>query len=141
VEAMGEGSGKICLDTDIIIDYLKETKETENLMKKLYSKFDEIVLTTVTIYELLVGVEYLGGKDRDDVETVIRNSSILLLDEIASREAAKITAELKKSGQQIGIADELIAAICKTYNICLLTKNIGHFQRVRDLKVISLNEI
>ena len=138
---MGEGSGKICLDTDIIIDYLKETKETENLMKKLYNKFDEIVLTTVTIYELLVGVEYLGGKDRDDVETVIRNSSILLLDEIASREAAKITAELKKSGQQIGIADELIAAICKTYNICLLTKNVGHFQRVRDLKVIGLNEI
>ena len=138
---MGEGSGKICLDTDIIIDYLKETKETENLMKKLYNKFDEIVLTTVTIYELLVGVEYLGGKDRDDVETVIRNSSILLLDEIASREAAKITAELKKSGQQIGIADELIAAICKTYDICLLTKNIGHFQRVRDLKVIGLNEI
>ena len=138
---MGEGSRKICLDTDIIIDYLKETKETENLMKKLYNKFDEIVLTTVTIYELLVGVEYLGGKDRDDVETVIRNSSILLLDEIASREAAKITAELKKSGQQIGIADELIAAICKTYDICLLTKNIGHFQRVRDLKVIGLNEI
>lgn len=138
---MGEGSGKICLDTDIIIDYLKETKETENLMKKLYNKFDEIVLTTVTIYELLVGVEYLGGKDRDDVETVIRNSSILLLDEIASREAAKITAELKKSGQQIGIADELIAAICKTYDTCLLTKNIGHFQRVRDLKVIGLNEI
>jgi len=98
---MGEGSGKICLDTDIIIDYLKETKETENLMKKLYNKFDEIVLTTVTIYELLVGVEYLGGKDRDDVETVIRNCSILLLDEIVSREAAKITAELKKSGQQI----------------------------------------
>ena len=138
---MGEGSGKICLDTDIIIDYLKETKETENLMKKLFNKFDEIVLTTVTIYELLAGVEYLGGKDRDDVETVIRNSSILLLDEIASREAAKITAELKKSGQQIGIADELIAAICKTYNICLLTKNVSHFQRVRDLKVISLNEI
>jgi len=138
---MGEGPGKICLDTDIIIDYLKETKETENLMKKLYNKFDEIVLTTVTIYELLVGVEYLGGKDRDDVETVIRNSSILLLDEIASREAAKITAELKKSGQQIGIADELIAAICKTYDTCLLTKNIGHFQRVRDLKVIGLNEI
>jgi predicted nucleic acid-binding protein len=110
-------------------------------MKKLYNKFDEIVLTTVTIYELLVGVEYLGGKDRDDIETVIRNSSILLLDEIASREAAKITAELKKSGQQIGIADELIAAICKTYNTCLLTKNIGHFQRVRDLKVIGLNEI
>jgi tRNA(fMet)-specific endonuclease VapC len=138
---MGEGSGKICLDTDIIIDYLKETKETENLMKKLYNKFDEIVLTTITIYELLVGVEYLGGKDRDDVETIIRNSSILLLDEIASREAAKISAELKKSGQQIGIADELIAAICKTYDICLLTKNIGHFQRVRDPRVIGLNEI
>ena len=25
--------------------------------------------------------------------------------------------------------------------LCLLTKNIGHFQRVRDLKVIGLNEI
>jgi hypothetical protein len=33
------------------------------------------------------------------------------LSEEASRETAKISARLKKSGQQIGIADELIAAI------------------------------
>jgi predicted nucleic acid-binding protein len=77
----------------------------------------------------------------NDVEEIIDMITILPFDIKASREAAKITAELKKSGQQIGIADELIAAICKTYDICLLTKNIGHFQRVRDLKVIGLNEI
>jgi len=138
---MAKRTGKVCLDTDIVIDYLRKTKETENLINRLLLKFDEITITIITVYELLIGVEYSDGRGHNDVEEIIDMITILPFDIKASREAAKITAELKKSGQQIGIADELIAAICKTYDICLLTKNIGHFQRVRDLKVIGLNEI
>jgi predicted nucleic acid-binding protein len=134
-------TGKVCLDTDIVIDYLRKTKETENLINKLFSRFSDTTITIITVYELLIGVEYSDGRGRNDVEEIINIITILPFDVKASREAAKITAELKKSGQQIGIADELIAAICKTHNTCLLTKNVSHFQRIRNLKVIGLNEI
>jgi predicted nucleic acid-binding protein len=46
---------RVCLDTDIVIDYLKQTGETEELVEKLYLRFDEIALTAITVYELLLG--------------------------------------------------------------------------------------
>jgi tRNA(fMet)-specific endonuclease VapC len=138
---VAKGTGKVCLDTDVIIDYLRKTKETENLTSKLLNGFNDITITTITVYELLIGVEYSGGKGRNDVEEIIDTITILPFDAKASREAAKITAELRKSGQQIGIADEMIASICKANNACLLTKNTKHFQRIKELDVIGLDSI
>lgn len=132
--------GRVCLDTNVVIDYLRQTKETQDIIEKLHLRFDEISLTTITVYELLLGVEYLGGKDRAEVDAIIRSSIILPLSEEASREAAKISAELRRSGQQIGIADELIAAICITFDACLLTENVDHFRRIDDLQIIQLQQ-
>ncbi|MFC1719410.1 type II toxin-antitoxin system VapC family toxin [Candidatus Poribacteria bacterium] len=129
---------RVCLDTNVVIDYLRQTKGTEDLIEKLYLRFDEVALTVITVYELLLGVEYLDGKDRPEVEAIIRSSIILPLSEETSREAARISAELKRSGQQIGIADELIAATCKSFDACLLTGNVSHFQRIDGLQIIEL---
>ncbi len=138
---MAKEARKVCLDTDIIIDYLRKTKETENLIDRLLNKFDDINITTITVYELLIGIEYSDGKGRNYVEEIIKTITILPLNTKAAREAAKITTELKKSGQQIGIADELIASICKTNNACLLTKNTKHFQRIKNLDIIGLESL
>jgi predicted nucleic acid-binding protein len=59
----------------------------------------------------------------------------------ASRESAKVSAELKKSGKQIGIADLLIAGICIYTGSCLLTKNIDHFRRITELQVLELVQL
>lgn len=132
---------RICLDTDIVIDYLKQTGETDDLVEKLYIRFDEIALTAITVYELLLGVEYLGGKNRSEVEAIIESSLVLPLSEQASREAARISAELKRSGSRIGIADELIAAICRTFGIRLLAKNVRHFRRIDGLQILELHQL
>ena len=138
---MADETRRVCLDTDVVIDYLKGTEETSDIIQKLYFKFDEIALTVITVYELLFGVEYMGGKDRLEIETIISSSCILPLDEESARESAKISATLKKSGKQIGIADELIGAICITSDSFLLTKNAEHFRRINNLRVLELNEI
>ena len=83
----------------------------------------------------------MDGKDRPEIEAIIKSSHVLPLSEEASREAARISAGLRKSGQQIGIADDLIAAICKISNACLLTKNVDHFRMIEKLKVIGLGQI
>jgi tRNA(fMet)-specific endonuclease VapC len=132
--------GRVCLDTNVVIDYLRQTKGTEGLVEKLHLRFDEIALTVITVYELLLGVEYLGGKERPEIEAIIKSSIILPLSEEASREAAKISAELRRAGQQIGIADELIAALCKTFDACLLTENVNHFRRIDNLQIIELEQ-
>lgn len=76
---MGKTPRRVCLDTSVVIDYLRQTKETENLIEKLHTKFDEVALTAITVYELLLGVEYLGGRDRPEVEAIIKSSIILPL--------------------------------------------------------------
>jgi hypothetical protein len=45
---MEEELRTVCLDTDVVIDYLKQTKETENLIERLHLQFDEVVLTAIT---------------------------------------------------------------------------------------------
>jgi len=138
---MAEKTRKVCLDTDIIIDYLKDTAETNDLIERLYLKFDEIITTAITSYELLVGVEYMQGKDRAKVENILRDIDVLPFSKEASRESAKVSAELKKSGKQIGIADLLIAGICICTESCLLTKNIEHFIRITGLQILELNQL
>ena len=38
---------------------------------RLLNKFDDINITTITVYELLIGIEYSGGKGRNYVEEII----------------------------------------------------------------------
>ena len=138
---MAERIRKVCLDTDIIIDYLKNTKETQDLTERLYLKFDEIITTAITAYELLAGVEYMQGKDRARVEDIINGIDVLPFSKESSRESAKISAELRRSGKQIGMADMLIAGICILSNSCLLTKNVEHFRRIKNLEVLDLDQL
>jgi len=45
---------------------------------------------------------------------------------------------LRKQGKIIGDIDLFIAATCLYYNLILLTNNIFHFERIENLKIISL---
>jgi len=138
---MAEKIRKVCLDTDIIIDYLRGKEYAKGLVEKLQLRFDQVAITAITMYELLVGVEYMDGKDRAKVETIINTSNVLSFNEEASRESAKVSAELKKSGKQIGIADVLIAGICIHSDSFLLTKNIEHFHRIAKLQVLKIDQL
>jgi hypothetical protein len=53
----------------------------------------------------------------------------LLLTELAGR----ITGELERSSQAIGLADPMIAAIAVHHGLELVTGNTAHFQRVQQL--------
>jgi predicted nucleic acid-binding protein len=47
--------------------------------------------------------------------------------------AVYVWGPLKTKGKPIGEIDILIAAYCKTYNLTLVTNNMGHFKRVSGL--------
>ncbi|MGD8337095.1 MAG: PIN domain-containing protein, partial [Desulfobacterales bacterium] len=57
---------------------------------------------------------------------------------IAEREAlnaGNILAELRKKGERIGLEDVLIAASALANQYIVVTTNIRHFSRIKDLKV------
>jgi predicted nucleic acid-binding protein len=47
--------------------------------------------------------------------------------------AGRIYAELERSGQPIGRADPIIAAIAITQNLLLATGNTRHYERIQQL--------
>jgi predicted nucleic acid-binding protein len=65
---------------------------------------------------------------------------ILPLDDTAASEAAAIHRELASAGAPIGLADSLIAGICRRHGGMLITRNRKHFERVPGLALSTAAE-
>jgi len=59
------------------------------------------------------------------------------LSEAASEEAGKLLAMSESKGEGIDFRDILIAAISKTQEMALVTRNAGHFSRIPGLEVLE----
>jgi len=55
--------------------------------------------------------------------------------------AGRIYTQLKSRGKLVGTHDILIAAICLANDLPLYTKNIAHFSEIKDIRLLSPNEI
>lgn len=128
-------TSNIVVDTDIIIDYLKKRQPGAELLKKAYLKY-RINVTSVTIYELIYGVQKSGKTAL--INRLLKYVTIIPLDEAAARKAASIHFALRSKGIDIGVKDSFIAGICEAYNMPLLTRNINHFNRIPGLKLLAL---
>lgn len=51
------------------------------------------------------------------------------------KEAAQVMRDLRTVGQGIGLADGIIAATARLYDLPLVTDNVKHFRRVAGLDV------
>lgn len=125
----------IVVDTDIIIDYLKKRQPGAELLKKAYLKY-RIHITSITVYELLYGVQRSGKTAL--INKLLSYVVILPLDEAAAEKSAVIHYALKSKGLDIGVKDSFIAGICETHNMPLLTRNIKHFNRIPGLKLLPI---
>lgn len=124
----------LCIDTDICVDFLRKKGQGFRLLVKAINESDPCI-TAITVFELYLG--HIKMKRKDSIEGFIAQFNILSFDFPASKAAARIQAELDEKGKGIGIPDTLVAGICVTNNIPLLTLNIKHFSRVNGLKLIQ----
>jgi predicted nucleic acid-binding protein len=124
--------GISCLiDTDIVIDFLKQR---EYALKLLESWAEEGFLGISTLTHLEI---YQGMKAREERSTNAFLDGLVSVDvEIPiARRAGTILGELRSKGRTIGIADAIIAATALQFGTPLLTNNIEHYP-FPNLKVI-----
>ncbi len=100
---------------------------------------EEAALTSISVFELYAGIE--GKRRLSQIETLIRDLTILPLDVIEAAVAGKIYTQLKLRGQLIGTHDILIAGICLANGLPLYTKNVTHFSKIEDIHILSTEEI
>lgn len=127
---------RLCLETDIIIDYLRRYND---VLERVLIDFD-CALAAVTVYELEIG---LARAPRQKIlfEDLINIVIVLPLDYAAAKIAARVYNDLRVQGQLIGVQDMLIAGICIAYDVPLLTRNLKHYERIEDLPIIEVDQL
>lgn len=131
---MEQVAGGVILDTDILIDFLNNREPGVSLVSYLIEA--ELSLTTViSAYELWAGAKGIGLRKK--LDALFEDIFCLPLTLRAAKAAGEIALRLKRKGSEIGPGDSLIAGICLSHGLPLITRNIGHFQRIEGLQVLS----
>jgi tRNA(fMet)-specific endonuclease VapC len=89
--------------------------------------------TAVTAFELWAGAK--TPRQASAVELLLEAMTILPLDADGARKGAEVRKALLLRGEDIGMADCLIAGICLREGGTLITRNHRHFRRVEGLKL------
>jgi predicted nucleic acid-binding protein len=120
---------KLIVDTDIIIDYLKGVKPARELFK---SKDIVIYCSILSKKELLSKVE-LSDSERKKIMNLISRLKVLKIDNDINQ---KYMLLINRYGErQSSIVDYLIAATAWAKNLPLLTRNIKHFKKIKEIKL------
>jgi tRNA(fMet)-specific endonuclease VapC len=128
------------IDTDILIDFLRNQKEAVAFITQLEEKKTRLSTTAINAFELYYGAH----KSRQSVQTL--QSTKKLLDRLvllpltprSAQRAGHIYAELELEGQPIGLRDTFIAAIALTRKYSVATRNTEHFKKVKGLTLITM---
>ena len=126
---------KALLDTDIFSEVLKGIDPHVVAQAIAYRAiFGRYTISTITVLEIVKGLHKMQREDRiqqflDGLTTI----DVLTLDVRSAEVAGRIYADLERTGQPIGRADPIIAAIALEYGLTLITGNQAHYQRIQDL--------
>lgn len=100
---------------------------------------EDIYLTAVSEAELLYGIAIIpAGKRKNTLEAAMNRwldqgfrDRILPFDSAAARAYAEIAADRRRAGRPISEADCQIAAICRSREAALVTRNVRDFEDTR----------
>lgn len=127
----------ICLDSDFLIDFLRNKDYAVDWLK-LNEEKNNLATTTINIFELYYGLHYSNFTEKKEsaLKEIINNLIILNISIESAEEAGKQAAKLKKEGKELDFRDILIGTIALKENFSLKTNNKEHFERIDKLKVI-----
>ena len=126
----------VCLDTDIVIDFLRNDREVIKKLGEYKDKEIELSTTSINTFELLKGA--LRSNQEDAMETLkgfLNNLKMLNFNFETSEKAAKIFEILRIKGELIDPLDLIIASIAIENREALWTRNIKHFKRISELQL------
>jgi tRNA(fMet)-specific endonuclease VapC len=127
---------KYMLDTNICI-YLIKQQPREVIDKFQGIALGEIAVSTVTVAEMMYGVEKSQYKEKNKtaLQAFLAPLEIVDFDFAAAQQCGVVRANLEKIGKSIGAYDLMIAAHALSLDLVLVTNNEQEFQRIPDLIV------
>lgn len=126
----------IVLDTNVVSELMRERQEPAVVRWLDAQEWSDLVITAVTVGELLHGIARLddGAHKRKLTESLERFVDELVLgralsfDVDAAAHYAELLAARKRAGRPVGVLDAQIAAICRLHGASLATRNGRDFE-------------
>lgn len=126
------------VDTDIIIDFFKNQKSAIDLFHKI--KAEPIKISIITFIEIEYGIKksYQPEKRKEQFVNFISEFyvEIISIDSTIAEEFVRLKVRLEKQKQTLADFDFFIAATAIANNFTLVTRNIKHFKRIKDLSLL-----
>jgi tRNA(fMet)-specific endonuclease VapC len=127
---------KVLLDTDVLSALMRGIPSALSHANKYLSENPELAFSSITRYEILRGLKAKNAsRQLASFDAFCANNKVLPLTDPIVVRAADIYAELHAQGRLIPDADLLIAATALEHNLVLVTNNISHFNRIRQLRL------
>lgn len=129
---------KYLIDTDWIIDHLNGIEKVKKKLEELAP--EGLVLSIVSLAELYEGVFYSRNPQKSEraLKEFLTGIPILGIEEEVCKIFGKERGRLRKEGGIIGDIDLLIGSTCLHRNLILLANNVAHFERIENIKIISV---
>ena len=128
----------VFLDSDILIDFLRNDSKTIQKIKELSTR-ESLSITSINSFEIFKGLRN-SKLNSQNIGEFLSNFNVIGFDFLASKKAAEIFNELKSKGEILELPDVMIASIVISNNDTLITGNVDHFNRIKELKIENLRD-
>lgn len=134
----------LLLDTNVLSELIRP-KPSAAVLDWFEGEHRRLYISSITRAELLTGVLALpAGRRRRELEAAVRDlldarfgAWCLPFDSAAAEAFARIEAERLKTGRLASTEDTQIAAIARTHDLVVVTRNAVHFEAISGLEVIN----
>lgn len=122
----------IVMDTNVVSEFMRDVPMLFDGDPWALNNVKHLVVTSVTRYEVLVGIRYLPDSKRKRelaarAATIMTGRYCLPFDSEAAEMCADVVAIRRAQGRPGEIEDCMIAAICLSRGLPLATRNVGHY--------------
>ena len=129
---------KICLDTDFLVNFLRDKEEEVEFIKK--NELDKDLATTyVNVFELYYGA-YKSSQIQNNLKAIsllLNRINILNFSDDSVKKAGEALAKLEKECKSIEFRDLFIGTIALVNGYGVKTNNVKHFNRIEGLKIVG----
>ncbi len=123
------------LDTDIYSEILRAVNATVTGHARTYRQaHGRLTLSVITVMEMVKGFQQVQRpQEITALLTHVSSEDVVEFGQPAAELAGRIWGDLERTGQPIGLADPMIAAIALTQGLELVTGNTSQYQRIQQL--------
>ena len=129
-----------CLDTDVIVEYLRGNPKIVERLSSIYEKGGKLHTTFINLCELYKGIYTSHHKEKEevDINVLLYTVKLLEMNQQSCIFFGKEWNRLQKSGKQTQILDLMIASVSIANNLTFMTRNKKHYENIKGLNIQEL---